>query len=470
MPRALAAAALALALVAGFVGFARPARADDAVLVVGLTGRYPPFNSFDDQGELVGFDVDFAREVCRQIGRRCEFRTLQWDGIVGALLAGRVDAIIGSMAVTPERSRSVRFSAPYYESGAQLFVRPGGRGPAAAGFAVGVTLGTTYERAVRERFPAADVRVYKGDVEVLQDLAAGRLDGLVTDRWVGAYMAKKFGVPLERSGALLYEERIAIPVAPKNEALLAAIDGAVGRIRASPRYAELMARHFGENAKVAGQAEIGAMATRLLLRGLLATIAVCVVGLGLGIVASVAVAAALLAGGRLARPLALVVDFIRATPFMVQLFAIYFGLPSIGLHVGAWTSAVVAIAIHSAAYLGELLKTAYESVPRGQHDAARALGLGRFETLRHVLVPQMLPALTVPALSTIVAMIKDSAIVSVIGVYELTLQAQEIISATFRPMTFYVAAALLYFVVTYPILLAGRGLERRFRARGLLHG
>jgi len=81
----------------------------------------------------------------------------------------------------------------------------------------------------------------------------------------------------------------------------------------------------------------------------------------------------------------------------------------------------------------------------------------------------VLPVLPVPALNTVVAMIKASAIVSVVGVYELTLQAQELISATFRPLLFYAAAAALYFVVTYPILIAGRRLERRYRARGLLH-
>ena len=168
------------------------------------------------------------------------------------------------------------------------------------------------------------------------------------------------------------------------------------------------------------------------------------------------------------RVLSALIDFVRATPFMVQLFAIYFGLPATGIKLGALTSAVLAMAIHSAAYLAEILKTSYLGVPIGQHLAARALGMSRLETLRHVVLPQMLPGLTVPTLNTIVAMVKDSAIVSVIGVHELMLQSQELIGATFRPMEFYGIAALLYFVVTYPMLLAGRALERRYQRRGLL--
>lgn len=245
-------------------------------------------------------------------------------------------------------------------------------------------------------------------------------------------------------------------------------------IRGSVAYSELERKWFAPlDAPAATSSEEPVVAfgraAGLLLHGLLATILVCVVGLGLGILLAFGVAAGLVFGGRLARPLALIVDFVRATPFMVQLFAIYFGLPSLGLRVDAWTSAVAAISIQSAAYLGEVLKTSYASVPIGQHQAARALGLRRMEALRHVVFPQMMPVMSVPVLNTIVAMIKDSAIVSVIGVYELTLQAQQLISVTFRPMGYYLAAAFLYFLVTYPLLVAGRRLEARFKARGLLH-
>ncbi len=439
-------------------------------LVVGLTGKYPPLSYTDENGELTGFDVDFANEVCRELRRRCEFRTLQWDGILGALLADRIDVVIGSMAVTEARAKEVRFSRPYYESGAQLFAPRGKPVSGRSQVAIGVTLGTTYEAEVRTRYPEAEVRTYKGDTEILTDMAAGRLDGMVTDRLVGAYMAKKFGVDVVPEGALLYEEQIAIPVAPDRAALLAEIDGAVARIRASDRYEKMLARYFGEEVgKTQQQASVLTPATLwLLLRGLWATLQVCVAGIGLGVVAGVGVAVALLGLGRLRPVLSTLIDFIRATPFMVQLFAIYFGLPAVGVRLGAFTSAILAMALHSSAYLAEVIKVSYLAVPSGQHLAARALGLSRFEALRRVLLPQMLPSLTVPTLNTVVAMVKDSAIVSVIGVYELMLQSQQLIGATFRPMTFYAVAALLYFAVTYPMLLAGRSLERRYQRRGLL--
>lgn len=470
MSRALRALLAALVIVCGVArpSYAAGAAADD-VLVVGLTGKYPPFNFYDEHDALTGFDVAFAREVCKELGRRCDFRPLQWDGLIPALLAGRVDAIVGSMAITEARAKAVRFSAPYYESGAQLFVRPGAPEATAQGFAIGVTLGTTYEEQVRARWPAAVVRTFKGDAEALQDLAAGRLDGLVTDKLVGAYMAKASGITIEPRGPLLYEERLAIPVAPDRAELHAQIDAAVKRIRSSPRYQALFDTWFGK----ATTAQPTSPAKRigwLLLQGLGATVRICLAGIGAGLVAAVALAFVLVGAlGRAAKAVAsTIVDFVRATPFLVQLLAIYFGLPSLGIGISAFASAVVAMALHSAAYLGAVLETAYASVPEGQHQAARALGLSRRESLVHVIAPQMAPVLTVPALNTVVAMIKDSAIVSVIGVYELTLQAQRVISVTFRPMELYAAAALLYFALTYPLLIAGRRLERRYVRLGLL--
>jgi His/Glu/Gln/Arg/opine family amino acid ABC transporter permease subunit len=466
-----------VAVVAALVALLAPrasAAADDGVLVVGMTGKYPPFNYFDEQGELAGFDVDFARALCAEIGRRCELRTLQWDGLIGALLAGRIDAVVGSMAITEERSRAVRFSAPYYESGARLFVRPGAGDPRRPGFAIGVTLGTTYEAAAARAFPRAEIRTLKGDTDVVQDLVAGRLDGMITDDHVGAYLLRERGGVVERHGERLLEERIGIPVRPGDEALLAEIDRGIAALRASGKQAELLAKHVDgrtvEGAPAEATQGLAWRSAPRLLGAAARTVALCLVGLGAGALLSLLLAGALVARPLVARPVAAWVDFVRSTPFLVQLFALYFGPPALGLRIDAWTCGALAIALHSSAYLAVILETAYRSVPDGQRLAARSLGLGPGETLRWVLVPQMLPVCTPPALSTVVAMIKDSAVVSSIGVLELTLQTQQLVAATYRPLELYAMAAGLYFVMTWPLLWAGRRLEARWREAGLLHG
>jgi His/Glu/Gln/Arg/opine family amino acid ABC transporter permease subunit len=458
---------------------AQEAAGSERALRVGLTGKYPPFNYFDDAGALTGFDVDVAREICAKIERPCAFQILQWDGILAALMAGKIDVVIGSMAVTEERSRQVSFSAPYYESGAQLFVRPGSAPPDAGGLTIGVTLGTTYESYVKGAFPAAEVRTYKGDTEIFQDVLAGRLDAVVSDKLVGAYLNRRYHAGLDLRGDPLYVERIAIPVRPERRELLAEINGAVNALRASPRYAALMDHYFGLRLDGGERAEAGTgpsasfqwgVALALMFRALISTIAVSFAGIALGGALAVLLSFGLIGLPRWPRTALLgYVDFVRATPFMIQLFAIYFGLPAVGVQMSAWTSAVLAIGLHSSAYLAEIVKTAYLSVPIGQHQAAATLGLSRREALLHVIWPQMLPLMTAPVLNTVVAMIKDSAIVSVISVHELTMQSQQLISTSFRPLELYLAAAVLYAMVTYPLLVLGRIQERRFKARGLLH-
>ncbi len=443
-------------------------------LKVGLTGKYPPFNYFDPNGNLVGFDVEVAKALCERLQRPCAFRILPWDGILAALLARKIDVVVGSMAITPERQKQALFSDPYYESGAQLFVRDTTTDPEQPGFKIGVTLGTTYGEFARSRYPEAEIRTYKGETEIFQDIEAGRLQGMVTDRLVGGYMNRVRNGGLSLSGPLLYRERIGIPMRPFEKKLRMEVNGALADLLQSETYSELHARYFGEAAP--GTAEIGVAfrwqnSLRLMLKAWGSTLVLSLQGLTLGILLSLVLAALLIFPPSPIRRATLVyVDFVRATPFMLQLFALYFGLPAMGIQLPAWIAAVAAISIHLSAYLSETIKVAYQSIPTGQHHAAKILGMNRALALKHVIFPQMLPLLLTPTLNTLVAMIKDSAIVSVISVHELTMQTQQLISSTFRPIEFYLFAAFLYALLTYPLLILGRRLEIRYRAKGLLHG
>ncbi|MEZ4750923.1 MAG: ABC transporter substrate-binding protein/permease [Bdellovibrionota bacterium] len=448
-----------------------PLKAEKQSLRVGLTGKYPPFNYFDPNGKLTGFDVEMAEAICAEIERKCVFVPLAWDGILAALLAGRIDAIIGSMAITPEREKKVLFSQPYYESGAQLLASSTAPPATDEGFRIGVTLGTTYKTFAEKAFPKATVRSYKGDVEVLQDIVSGRLDAIVTDKLVGLYMARSMNADLVPVGEPLYLERMGIPVGPGETDLLNRINQSITKIRSSKAYPALFTKYFGKASHSASSSYSLEASLSLMARALGTTVGLSAQGIFLGCLVSILVASLMLFSPRsLAVGVAFIVDFVRATPFMVQLFAIYFGLPSLGLRISPWASAVLAIALHSAAYLAEVIKVAYQSVPLNQHYAARTLGLSRRQAVVSIISPQMLPVLVAPTLNTVVAMIKDSAIVSVISVHELMMQTQELISATFQPMEFYLLAAFLYFVVTYPLLLLGRGLEKTFRRKGLLNG
>ncbi|ALK97800.1 ABC transporter permease [Massilia sp. WF1] len=160
-------------------------------------------------------------------------------------------------------------------------------------------------------------------------------------------------------------------------------------------------------------------------------------------------------------PAALYVSLFRGTPLLVQLFVVYYGLPGIGIEFTPLAAAVLTLSLNAGAYLSESLRGAVNAVAQGQWRAAFSLGLGWGQTLRYVVLPQAL-RVAVPSMSnTLISLIKDTSLVSVITMTELMLVTKELISVTFRPLPLYVAAAIIYWVLS----LFFEGLQRRAERR-----
>ena len=160
-------------------------------------------------------------------------------------------------------------------------------------------------------------------------------------------------------------------------------------------------------------------------------------------------------------PAALYVSLFRGTPLLVQLFVVYYGLPGIGIEFTPLAAEVLTLSLNAGAYLSESLRGAVNAVAQGQWRAAFSLGLGWGQALRYVVLPQAL-RVAVPSMSnTLISLIKDTSLVSVITMTELMLVTKELISVTFRPLPLYVAAAIIYWVLS----LFFEGLQRRAERR-----
>jgi ABC-type amino acid transport substrate-binding protein len=236
-------------LAAGLVGCEEPA--DENTLRVALTGQYPPFSTYDKEGDLVGVDVEVARAVAKHMGREVEFRPTAWADILPGLLGGKYDVIIGSMAVTPERRNAVNFSQTYYVSGAQLFIHEKYVDEIkgiedCAGRALGVAEGETYHHYLQQNHPEINVRALGGAPEIFAQVEGGGLVGFVTDRLVGTYQIRKAGKPFVGAGGLLYTEQIAIPVGKDRPELLAGINRALTEMKESGELQAILDKWFGE--------------------------------------------------------------------------------------------------------------------------------------------------------------------------------------------------------------------------------
>lgn len=149
------------------------------------------------------------------------------------------------------------------------------------------------------------------------------------------------------------------------------------------------------------------------------------------------------------------------TPLLLQLFLIYFGLVQIGIDIPALAAGIVGLGLHFAVYNADILRAGIVAVDPGQAEGARSIGFGRWQTLRYVVVPQAIRNTAPPIGGNMIALLKESSIVSVIGIAELVHSAQLAISETFRPFEFYIAAAVLYYILNLVLEAGLRLVERK---------
>jgi len=155
------------------------------------------------------------------------------------------------------------------------------------------------------------------------------------------------------------------------------------------------------------------------------------------------------------------VSIMRGTPLLVQIFVVYYGLPGIGIEFSPLTAGVLTLSLNAGAYLSESLRGAILGVTHGQWNASYSVGLTYFQTLRYIIVPQAV-RIAVPSMSnTLISLIKDTSLVSVITVTELMLATKEVIAVTFRPLPLYLAAAAIYWILSLCFEALQHRLEKR---------
>lgn len=204
------------------------------------------------------------------------------------------------------------------------------------------------------------------------------------------------------------------------------------------------------------------IARLVLLRGLGLTVSISLLSIAIGSVLGVLVGLSLTYGNGL---LKLIVrtytDFIRGTPVLVLVLASFYILSTIGIELNAFQAGVLALAVFCSSHVGEIVRGALQAIPRGQTEAAKAIGLTFGQTFLSVLWPQALRQILPTWVNTAAEMVKASTLLSVIGVAELLLRTQEIISRNFMSLEFYFLAGLFYFAINYGIERFGKYVERK---------
>lgn len=226
-------------------------------LRIATEGAYPPFNFVDSSGELQGFDVDIAKALCAEMEAQCEITAQAWDGIIPGLNAGRYDAIVASMSITPARLEAVNFTQPYYQAGAVLVAPVDSdlmpEADSLAGKVIGVQRASTYANLLEQRFPDAEVRLYDTVENHNLDLTAGRIDGVIAQRiFMSNWLEDEGGAAYEMKGEAMLDPDVlglgaGIAVRKDDADLLARLDAALTTIMDNGTYNEINDRYFKVN-------------------------------------------------------------------------------------------------------------------------------------------------------------------------------------------------------------------------------
>jgi L-cystine transport system substrate-binding protein len=225
-------------------------------LKIALEGTYPPFDSRDPSGNLVGFDVDVAKALADRLGVKPQFIATEWSGIIAGLQAGKYDVIVNQVAMTPQRQQALDFSPPYVYSAPQLIQRANdprhfnSLSDFSGDKRIGVTLGTNYDQ-MAHAVSGINVQTYPGAPEKLSDLVNGRIDATLDDRLLIPYLIKSSHLPL-RPGAQLTGEnqQMGIPFRKGNPKFAKAIDDAIASMKQDGTLKKISLQWFGVDATV----------------------------------------------------------------------------------------------------------------------------------------------------------------------------------------------------------------------------
>jgi polar amino acid transport system substrate-binding protein len=452
-----------------------------------------PYIFEDADNKLTGFEYELAEYFAKELSVEAKFVQWEWEMLPHILERGRVDVVLNGYEWSEDRERSMASTIPYYVYKLQLLVRSNDASikdwedlrskPGQPRKSVGVLQGSAAERYIEKRFgDSVDLKKYAEVTAVMGLVQDGRLDATVQDVPIVSFYGHDFPglhtvgnaeepgyyVGYVRSGNDDLRTRL-------NEAILKGLsDGTLKRIYVKYNLWNDDQAQLAEVAKNWPPA-LSATASRWanlpdyairLLKAAVITIALSFASMPLAIMIGLIVAIGRLYGPRWIQVLfGAYVEFLRGTPLLLQLYVLYYVLPRLtGLDPPEFLTGVLALAINYSAYEAENYRAGLLAIPKGQMEAALALGMSTRTALRRVIVPQAIKIVIPPVTNDFIALFKDTSIVSMISVTELTAEYRALtVSHMQLTLEFVAMTAFLYLAMSYPLAVVARRMENKFK-------
>lgn len=441
-------------------------------LRVGLSADYAPMefeHTVNGKTEYAGVDIDLAKKIAKDNNLKLKIVNMSFDSLLGALKTGKIDIIISGMTSTPERKKQVDFSDSYMMTKNIMLVKKDkvNEYKDIKDFnnkKVGAQKGTEQEKIAQTEIENASITSLSRLPDVILALKSGKVEGAVVEKPVAeAYLKQnpKLGISNVKFNE---EEKDTVIAVPKDSPkLLSQINKTIKEVKDKGLIDKYMIN--AANAMTDDSGFISKYGS-FFLKGIKITILISLIGVALGSILGAFIALMKLSKIKIISWIASIyIEILRGTPMLVQVFIVFFGITAaLGLDISALVCGTIALVINSSAYIAEIIRAGINAVDKGQMEAARSLGLNYRQTMKSVIMPQAIKNI-LPALGNeFVTLIKESSIVSTIGVGEIMFNAQVVQGISFDPFTPLIVAAALYFVLTFVLTRIMNMIEGRLNA------
>jgi glutamine transport system permease protein len=439
--------------------------------VIATDTTFAPFEFQDDKGNFVGIDMDLIREIGKDQGFTVDIKPLGFDAALQAVQANQVDGVIAGMSITDKRKQVFDFSDPYFESGVQMAVLKDNNDVKSyedlKGKRVAVkngTEGATFADSIKDKYGFTTVS-FADSSSMYDEVKTGNSVAVFDDYPVLAYgitqgNGLKTVTPKEKGSSYGFAVNKG-----KNAELLSKFNAGLKNLKASGRYQQLIDGYLGEGATGADNSFFGLLKSTfpILMEGLKMTVILTIISIAIALLLGVFFGLLRVSRSIWLRAIGTIfVDIFRGTPLLVQAFFIYFGIPA-ALHfqMSAFTAGIITLSLNAGAYMTEIVRGGIQSVDKGQMEASRSLGIGYLPSMRKVILPQAIRTMIPSYINQFVITLKDTSILSVIGIAELTQTGRIIIARNFQSFYMWLIIGIIYFIVIMALTKLSDRLEKR---------
>ena len=486
-------------------GFANRAQADE-YLRIGMEAAYAPFNwtQDDDKNGAIkiegtnqyanGYDVQIAKQVAKALGKKPLVVKTSWNGLIPALTSGKLDMIVAGMSPTAERKKEIAFSNSYYTSEPVVLVNKDGAYANAKTLKDFKGAKITSQQGVYlynliSQLTGAKQETAMGDfAQMRQALESGVIDGYISERpeaLTAESANSKFKMIQFKKGFDVNEEDATIAIGMrKNDKRLEQVNAAITKISAKDQVAlmdKMIQNQPVETDTSKDKTTFFRQVTKILkdnwpqfLRGAGLTLIISITGTIAGLIIGLLIGVYRTAPTAKNKALALLqtlfgwflnvyIEIFRGTPMIVQSMVIYYGTAqAFGVSIDRTIAAIFIVSINTGAYMSEIVRGGIFAVDKGQFEAATALGMTHNQTMRKVVLPQVVRNILPATGNEFVINIKDTSVLNVISVVELYFSGNTIATQTYQYFQTFTIIAVIYFVLTFTVTRILRYVERRF--------